>query len=235
MMSLSFPKERFHPGAATGSCFRRSSDVTARSKKILRERPSCAAWALADRNSVSGSSIVVFTTLVYHIYGFTGNYRTEQRIALGSSLRGAIRVCPISGTFRSVLDPGGGSRFARFLNPCFDTGHGAGPRAVVPVDARGSGRGRPCALRRGWIVQDYGERGPPIHSKGFASCFRLPFRSANPAAPPTWAQCRLRPSEARGARNPGKPRGPARSLPLGHHHQACEIASSLRPSLGSSR
>jgi hypothetical protein len=35
------------------------------------------------------------------------------------------------------------------------------------------------------------------------------------------------PSEARGARSPVSP--------AGHQHQDCEIASSLRPSLGSSR
>ena len=64
-------------------------------------------------------------------------------------------------------------------------------------------------------MQDYGERGPPIHSKGFASCFRLPFRSANPAAPPTWAQCRPRPSEARGARNPVSPAGQREACPWG--------------------
>jgi len=57
-------------------------------------------------------------------------------------------------------------------------------------------------------VQDYGERGPPIHSKGFASRFRLPFRSANPAAPPTWAQCRARPQGGARRPQPGKPRGP---------------------------
>ena len=59
-------------------------------------------------------------------------------------------------------------RCRRLLEAALGPKDGAGPRAVVPVDARGSGRGRRCALRRGWIVQDYGERGPPIHSKGCA-------------------------------------------------------------------
>ena len=75
-MSLSLPNDLFHPGGAKGSDLRRSCEVTARSKKTLSDKPSWAAWALADRNSVSGSSTVVFTDPVYHIYGFPGKAAT---------------------------------------------------------------------------------------------------------------------------------------------------------------